>query len=151
MGYVIRSEDVVIIDGECILTNAKVAEAIAFCNSAIKELNEQTMRNNINIFAALGLKNLSGLVGEYFVQSVYLMQPSLLQHNLHQDGYPDLCLVNTEEKLEYFNSLRSAITKEAFSPYRYGGIEIKATCGSTPSAKKVPKPLIGVLQTKVNS
>ena len=30
-----------------------------------------------------------------------------------------------------------------FSPYKYGGIEIKATCGSTPSASHVAKPAIG--------
>ncbi len=33
--------------------------------------------------------------------------------------------------------------KSLFSPFKYGGIEVKATCGSTPSAGKTPKPLIG--------
>ena len=30
-----------------------------------------------------------------------------------------------------------------FSPYKFGGIEVKATCGTTPPASQVPKPLIG--------
>ena len=33
--------------------------------------------------------------------------------------------------------------KSFFSPFKYGGIEVKATCGSTPSASIIPKPLIG--------
>lgn len=33
--------------------------------------------------------------------------------------------------------------QRTFQPFKYGGIEIKATCGNTPSATKVPKPLIG--------
>ena len=41
------------------------------------------------------------------------------------------------------NGKRYPIDKEHFSPFRYGGIEVKATYGSTPSATVVPKPLIG--------
>lgn len=48
------------------------------------------MRFDINIFEALGMRNLSGLVGEYFVKSVQRFSADALCLNLHQDCYPDL-------------------------------------------------------------
>ena len=62
-------------------------------------------------------------------------------------------MVDTPEKKSYFDTLYTVkngkkypIDKEHFSPFKYGGIEVKATCGSTPSASKarnITKPLIG--------
>ena len=73
-----------------------------------------------------------------------------LQSNLHQDGYPDLLLTNTGERLDYYRSLytekkgkKYPKDKALFSPFKYGGVEVKATCGSTPAASIMPKPLIG--------
>lgn len=61
-----------------------------------------------------------------------------------------MCLTDTVEKKKYFESLYTVkdgkkypINKEVFSPYKFGGIEIKSTCGSTPSATIKPKPLVG--------
>lgn len=55
-----------------------------------------------------------------------------------------------KKKKGYFSSLYTVADgkkypkdKAFFSPYKYGGIEVKATCGNTPPAKKKPKPLIG--------
>ena len=94
--------------------------------------------------------DLSGIVGEYLAKSIQQFSNGTLVSNLHQDGYPDLILINNEERKKYFDSLYTVrngkkypIDKASFSPYRYGGIEVKATCGSTPPAKTVPKPLIG--------
>ena len=105
------------------------------------------------------MRNLSGLVGEYFVKSVQRFSADALCLNLHQDGYPDLLLTNTPERMEYYQTLymvqngkKYPRDKALFSPYRYGGIEVKATCGSTPPASVMPKPLIGEQRiTKVNS
>lgn len=137
-------------EGAEILSVGKIYDAINFANEALRKLNETTMEFDINIFETLGMRNLSGLVGEYFVRSVMRMSDGNLQSNLHQDGYPDLLLTDTDERRQYFSTLyriergrKYPVSKEAFSPYRYGGIEVKATCGSTPSASKVPKPLIG--------
>jgi hypothetical protein len=33
--------------------------------------------------------------------------------------------------------------KEFWSPFPYGGIEVKGTCGNTPAARIIPKPKIG--------
>lgn len=150
MSYIVRNEDLVKINGELIITNQQVVSAIEFANAAIKTLDEQTKAFDINIFEAMGMRNLSGIVGEYLGKSLQRFSNKALHSNLHQDGYPDLLLTNTKEKKEYFSSLYSTIDgkkypkdKSSFSPYKYGGIEVKATCGSTPPASNTPKPLIG--------
>lgn len=150
MKYVLNPRSRITYNGVQVLTPQEVVDAINFSNEALLKLNETTQEFDINIFETLGLRNLSGLVGEYFARSVMMFSKGKLQSNLHQDGYPDLCLTDTKQKKEYFNSLykeengkRYPLSKEVFSNYKFGGIEIKATCGSTPSATKTPKPLVG--------
>lgn len=145
--------------GSTILTTQDVVDAMNNANDALKELSDTTKKFDINIFEALGMRNLSGMIGEYFARSVMKMSKGKLESNLHQDGYPDLLLVDSPIKKAYFDSLytetngkRYPIDKEHFSPFKYGGIEVKATCGSTPSASKVAKPLIGEQRVRlVNS
>lgn len=148
--YIMNSNHSITIDNELILSNDNLLKAIHFCNDAVKSLDTQTKLFDINIFEVLGMRNLSGLVGEYFASSVQKFSEDCLHSNLHQDGYPDLLLTNNSERLDYFKNLYTEIAgkkypknKALFSPFKYGGIEIKATCGSTPSASIVPKPLIG--------
>lgn len=136
--------------GTEVLSSQDVVDAMNYANTALKELSDTTMRFDINIFETLGMRNLSGMIGEYFARSVMKISKGKLESNLHQDGYPDLLLVDTPQKRRYFETLytenegkRYPIDKEHFSPFKYGGIEVKATCGSTPPASKVPKPLIG--------
>ena len=136
--------------GTKVLSAQDVVDAMNYANTALKELSDTTMRFDINIFETLGMRNLSSMIGEYFARSVMAISDGKLECNLHQDGYPDLLLVDTPQKKAYFDTLyterngkRYPIDKEHFSPFLYGGIEVKATCGSTPPASKVPKPLIG--------
>ena len=148
--YVINNSHAITIEGETIITNDELLGAINFCNNALRSLDEQTRQFDINIFEVLGMRNLSGMVGEYFGKSVQRFAGDSLQSNLHQDGYPDLLLTNTLERLSYYHTLYTEIAgkkypkdKALFSPFKYGGVEVKATCGSTPSAAIMPKPLIG--------
>lgn len=148
--YIQNPRTSVAYEGVPVLTAQDVIEAMNVANNAIKDLSDTTMKFDINIFETLGMRNLSGMVGEYFARSVVKVSSGKLESNPHQDGYPDLLLVDTKEKREFLDSLyilkdnkRYPIDKEHFSPFKYGGIEVKATCGDTPSAKKVPKPLIG--------
>lgn len=150
MDYILNKNNTVRIDGECIITNDALIEAIRFCNNALRTLDEQTKQFDINIFEVLGMRNLSGMVGEYFAKSVERFSCGSLHSNLHQDGYPDLLRTNTAERLSYYRSLYTVVDgkkypkdKSLFSPFKYGGVEVKATCGSTPSASITPKPLIG--------
>lgn len=160
--YIRNSNIKVVYKGKTVLTPKDVVDAMNFANNALKELSDTTMRFDINIFETLGMRNLSGMIGEYFARSVINVSNGKLEPNLHQDGYPDLLLVDTQEKKAYFKTLytekngrRYPIDKEHFSPFKYGGIEVKATCGSTPPASKVKnitKPLIGEQRVdKVNS
>ena len=103
--YIVRREERVKIDDEIILSNQQVVNAIHFANDALYSLNEQTKSFDINIFEALGMRNLSGIVGEYFAKSLQRFSDGYLHSNLHQDGYPDLLLTNTPEKEKYFKSL----------------------------------------------
>lgn len=137
-------------EGVHVLTTQDVVDAMTIANNAIRELSDTTMKFDINILETLGMRNLSGMVGEYFARSVVKVSGGKLESNPHQDGYPDLLLIDTQQKRAYLDTLyvikdskRHPIDKEHFSPFQYGGIEVKATCGDTPSAKKVPKPLIG--------
>lgn len=150
LSYITNERVVIAYGNTTVLSTAEVLSAIIFANNALRSLNEHTKKIDINIFETLGMRNLSGLVGEYFARSVMRISQGRLQSNLHQDGYPDLLLTDTVAKKKYFDSLytikdgkKYPKDKESFSPYKFGGIEVKATCGSTPSAKKIPKPLIG--------
>lgn len=153
INYILNQNVSIRHEGTEVLTPQNIADAMNFGNNALKELSDTTLRFDINIFETLGMRNLSGMIGEYFARSVMKISNGKLQSNLHQDGYPDLLLVDTKQKKSYFDTLytvkngrRYPIDKEHFSPFRYGGIEVKATCGSTPSAsviRNITKPLIG--------
>lgn len=150
MNYILNSQNTVSIENESLITNENLLKAINFCNEAIRTLDEQTKQFDINIFEVLGMRNLSGMVGEYFAKSVARFSNENLHSNLHQDGYPDLLRTNTSQRLKYYQSLYNEIDgkkypkdKIYFSPFKYGGVEVKATCGSTPPASVIPKPLIG--------
>lgn len=150
MDYILNDKNKVLIEGEAIISNECIVEALNFCNNAIRTLDEQTKQFDINIFEVLGMRNLSGMVGEYFAKSVERFSNGNLHSNLHQDGYPDLLRTNNELRIGYYKSLYTEIDgkkypkdKALFSPFKYGGVEVKATCGSTPPASATPKPLIG--------
>ena len=66
--YILNSNVVISYKGELVLTPQEVAEAMNSANNALKELSETTMRFDINIFEALGMRNLSGMIGEYFAR-----------------------------------------------------------------------------------
>lgn len=148
--YIMNTGKSVTINSETIITSDELNKAINFCNTALRTLDEQTKQFDINIFETLGMRNLSGMVGEYFAKSVQRFSNEGLHSNLHQDGYPDLLLTNTYERLSYYHTLYTEKNgkkypkdKALFSPFKFGGVEVKATCGTTPSASKTPKPLIG--------
>lgn len=51
------------------------------------------------------MRNLSGIVGEYFAKSIQHFSNEKLHSNLYQDGYPDLLLTYTAEQKMYFDTL----------------------------------------------
>ncbi len=104
----------------------------------------------INIFSILGMRNLSAFIGEIFARSLAKESDGRFIGNPHQDGYPDLLLMN-DDGVRAYESIRAAAglrDKSPFSPFPNGGLEIKATCGSVPPPAKcaklgIEKPDIG--------
>lgn len=148
--YITNPRTKICVKNEQVLTIEELINAIDYCNVALRKLYEQAKDFDINIFEVLGMRNLSGMVGEYLGKSIQKIANGKFQSNLHQDGYPDLLLTNTKERKAYFGTLYTVRNgkkypkdKSLFSPYKFGGVEVKATCGSTPSASVTPKPLIG--------
>lgn len=104
----------------------------------------------VDVFSILGMRNLSAFIGELFSKSLEKESGGRYISNPHQDGYPDLLLMD-EHGLKIYEELKLRAglrDKLPFSPFINGGIEIKATCGSVPTpaqcAKKgFEKPHIG--------
>lgn len=98
MEYVLNTNRSITYKDIVVLTPQEVVSAINYANNALLKLNEVTQEFDINIFETLGMRNLSGMVGEYFARSIMRISNGKLQSNLHQDGYPDLLLTDTKEK-----------------------------------------------------
>lgn len=105
---------------------------------AIKEFNriiEIFDSVEVPVGEILGLRNLSAFVGEVFNIACCRVSDDLLVKNPHQDGYPDLLIMDDFGK-KVFELCRGRMReKEPFSPFAGGGIEVKATCGDLQTAK----------------
>ena len=123
------------------ITISRTGELISFpvapIISAISSANDSFIRysevnQNLDLFSILGMRNLSAFVGEVYVASLARESDGMLMKNPHQDGYPDLLLLD-----EYGSNCLSRINdvqeKAPFSPFAGGGIEVKATCGAVPT------------------
>ena len=88
---------------------------------------------DLEVAAILGLRNLSAFVGELFAAALGKASDGLLAANPHQDGYPDLLLMDAYGR-KVWRELREQLDeKMPFSPFAGGGMEVKATCGSVPT------------------
>lgn len=133
-------------DTRFVLEPMNVARCVLAANKTIQLLHRVTLTFNINLFELLGLRNLSSFIGEIFKAQVLAHNSALFITNPNQDGYPDLCAL-TPKGLEYVEKNTAAeilnSAKDLWSPYPFGGIEVKATCGNTPNSKVLAKPKIG--------
>ncbi len=109
---------------------------------------DQFVKFEVDVFAILGMRNLSAFIGELFAAAMIKVGAGLFRKNPHQDGYPDL-LVMDEHSHRLWTALEGHLREKGpFSPFAGGGLEVKATCGSVPTpavfAKKgLEKPGIG--------
>lgn len=96
----------------------------------------------------LGLRNLSAFIGELFNIAVCKKSKNTIKKNPHQDGYPDLLVMDTQGK-KIWELLKNRLhEKQPFSYFETGGIEVKATCGDLRSGswftkKNIKKPGLG--------
>ena len=95
--------------------------------------------SELDVASILGLRNLSAFIGELFAAAMVKAANKLLLSNPHQDGYPDLLLMDDYgiRKLRLVDGLTNS--KAPFSPFAGGGIEVKATCGSVPTPAQCTK------------
>ena len=120
-------------------------KAVLAANRKIEIVHDLSIANSVPIFELLGLRNLSSFMGEIYARELCDLEAGKFMPNPNQDGYPDLCAVTPEGKkyIEQRKKLGQTGAKQFWSPYPFGGVEVKATCGNTPAASKVPKPIIG--------
>jgi hypothetical protein len=117
-------------------------------------LIDQIVGFDIDLFPLLGMRNLSAFIGELFAASIIRVTGETFRKNPHQDGYPDLLLMD-DDGINLWRSLEGQWRdKSPFSPYLTGGIEVKATCGSVPTPaslmkKGMEKPDIGHQRVKM--
>ena len=115
-----------------------VKRAVIDCHIVVDKILDDIP---VDVFSILGMRNLSAFIGEIFAKSLESESNGLLKSNPHQDGYPDLLLLDEVgqglwDQLEIRGELRA---KAPFSPFGNGGIEVKATCGSVPTPKEAAK------------
>jgi hypothetical protein len=120
-------------------------QSVIQTNSALRRFQDLGNEIGFSFWEVASLRVLSAMVGHIFSQYV-AQNHSHLMLNPNQDGQPDLiCL--TERGLAYLerHTIDSELNtdKTLWSPYPYGGVEIKSTCGNTPPASEMPKPKVG--------
>lgn len=111
------------------LDAAIIERAVHRTRTLVKKLSEF----EIDVFALLGMRNLSSFVGEVFAAAIIQEAPHLFRKNPHQDGYPDLLLMDDDGSKEWARLCHQTREKTPFSPFATGGFEVKATCGSVPT------------------
>ena len=149
--YIINNSKDIVLNGNVVISKEELLLALNQFTLGMKQISETSKSLDIDIFGTLGLRNLSGFVGEVFASMLNNSAKTKFTKNPHQDGYPDLLWINTQENSKYYESLISKVNgkiypknKADFSPFKYGGLEVKATCGNTPPAESgQPKPIIG--------
>lgn len=102
----------------------------------------------IPIAEILGLRNLSAFIGETYNRAFKKISDGQIENNPHQDGYPDLLVMDELGLSEWARLKGRRREKEPFSPFLTGGLEVKATCGDIRTArwfgdKGLEKPDIG--------
>lgn len=112
-----------------------IKETIEGFDCVIERLQEV----DVDIFGILGMRNLSAFVGELFAASLIKETGEQFLKNPHQDGYPDLLLMDKFGEPVWKSLVSRLREKQPFSPFLPGGIEIKATVGSVPTPGQLAK------------
>ena len=106
-----------------------ITEAINVAHELIDDLYAV----DLDIAAILGLRNLSEFIGELLAAGMVRTADKQLEPNPHQDGYPDLLLMDDYGRAQWDILKGRTGEKRPFSPFPGGGLEVKATCGSVRS------------------
>ncbi len=109
---------------------------------------DQFVKFEVDVFSILGMRNLSAFIGELLAAAIVKASAGRFRKNPHQDGYPDLLLMDAGGTAAWAALAGRLRDKGPFSPFPTGGIEVKATCGSVPTPavlarRGLDKPGIG--------
>lgn len=134
MKYMLRSTDGLIFKSGAGVVSRIDGNHLLQAVHETSSLARQISAFPVNIFEILGMRNLSAFIGELFAASLIRVCGGNFIKNPHQDGYPDLLLVdeNGRKLLDTLSRNGQLREKGPFSPFANGGLEIKATCGSVP-------------------
>lgn len=114
--------------------SAQVSPDLLFAGiNATHDLIDSVYSSDVDIARVLGMRNLSSFLGELLASAIVKSSNGAFRGNPHQDGYPDLLLMD-EVGNAAWEALRDRLNhKQPFSPFSGGGLEINATCGSIPT------------------
>lgn len=79
------------------LPATQVLKAVTYAHTQFDKLSTF----DFDIYAVLGMRNLSSFVGEVFAASLIHVSGDQFVKNPHQDGYPDLLLMDKGGKDEF--------------------------------------------------
>lgn len=145
--YIVRHVDHVVISRGGDRLKVPTLTLLSAINVA-HELIDDMYAVDLDIAKTLGMRNLSAFIGELVAAAVVKTSDGLFRQNPHQDGYPDLLLMDATGNQKWDDLQGRLNEKTPFSPFDGGGIEIKATCGSVPTPavcrrRKKGRPGIG--------
>lgn len=116
------------------ISAAEIINAANSTNVYLIKLNSVFSEMGFNLFAILGQRNISGVIGEIF--SHFLAAGNdMLVNNPHPDGRPDVLCVPNKKVGEYLESCFTLIggkripLKTKLAPFEFGGLEVKCTIG----------------------
>jgi hypothetical protein len=120
------------------LTQTELLEAWRLTDAFLARAPSLFELSSQDFYTILNQRNLSGLVGEIFKHSLHKVVPGLTP-NPHPDGRPDLLDLRMKATAAYFKEecldpSNNAPIRTFLAPFKYGGIELKATIGDVTGA-----------------
>ena len=128
----IRIQNYAVDSKTLILAAIKANEYLCNLTALFKEID-------FDIFTALGQRNISGFIGEIYKHILSGLCPALVA-NPHPDGRPDIIILDDATATNYYQNCfqvvngRKVPIKSLFAPFKYEGIEIKCSIGSSGKA-----------------
>lgn len=123
------------------ITSDMLIHAAKSTNIYLITLSELFSQINFDVFYSLGQRNLSGFIGEIY-KNILSAEVEPFHPNPHPDGRPDILSLDSELLIDYykecFNEIngRSIPVKSCFSPFKFGGLEVKCCIGESTAKQK---------------
>jgi hypothetical protein len=118
------------------ITSNSLIDVAQATNDYIKHLIDIFNSVGFDIFYSLGQRNISGFIGEIY-KNILASKFEELIPNPHSDGRPDILTLDSPEAIEYYHQCfitlngKNIPEKDLFTPFKYGGLEVKCSIGSS--------------------